>query len=98
MVEHCGFKWQLEKELLATTAVLCICTSQRVFYEERVVWKALGLKSLVDNVLAPCLPKGLVIRVLIAKCLWNVCILLVVMMILTSSSFHLKKGRFWYSF
>lgn len=68
------------------------------FYEERVVWKALGLKSLVDNALAPCLPKGLAIRVLIAKCLWNVCILLVVMMVLTSSSFHFKKGRFWYLF
>lgn len=41
----------LEKELPATTALLCICTAQSVFMKEGSIWNALGLECWVDNVL-----------------------------------------------
>lgn len=76
--------------------------------KERFVWKALGLGPLVDNVLAPFLPKDLAVRALVARCLLDVCILLLlVMVVLGSWAIHKKKkkkniyiymSRFWYLF
>ena len=62
--------------------------------KEGFVWKALGLGPLVVNVLAPFLPKDLAIRALVARCLLDVCILLV-MVVLGSSSVHQKNIYLW---
>lgn len=60
--------------------------------KEGFAWKALGLEPLLDNVLPPFLPGDLAIRALVARCLLDVCILLlVVMVVLGSSSIHQKK-------
>lgn len=49
--------------------------------KERFVWKALGLGPLVDNVL----PKDLAMRALVARCLLDVCILLLLVMVVLGS-------------